>query len=293
MSIVPVLVTVALLAGLVLTIRLAGERAARHAADARITALNARVAELEALTARVEGQPALPGHGAGNDAADGEWLAVFAHELRSPVGAILGYAELLEDGTVGGVNDQGRDAVLRIANAAQQILRLVEGLENTSRAGEGAELVRDIPTARLIGDAADTMRLEAEVRGVRIAVVQDDRVLRTVGDAVERALLLALGAAIKASPGRAMHISARRDQDGATIVAINGTGLAPEADDPAVATAAMTGPGLRIALARRALAPVAGTIRLQAAPDGTALLLTVPGHNSPGRRVLAAAEQDP
>lgn len=295
MSLVPVLITVALLAGLVLAVRLAGERAARLAAEARVADLNTRIAELEAQSRKHAPAPFQDGpqQPAGDSEPHREWLAVLAHELRSPVGAILGYSELLDDGTIGRMDSRSSETVGRIANAAEQILRLVEGIEDSARDDDDAALPREVPTARLLAYAADVMRLEAEMRNATITVEGSDAVLRSCGDAADRGLLLALGAAIKASAGRNIRVSARTEGNGRTIIAVSGTGLGVEADDPERAPAPMTGAGLRITLARRILTPIGGSLSLHAAPDGTDLLLTFPATGPAVPVILAAAEQDP
>ena len=53
----------------------------------------------------------------------------FAHDVRSPLSAILGFSELLRDGKVGPVSPEQRECLTHIADSARAIARAVEALE--------------------------------------------------------------------------------------------------------------------------------------------------------------------
>ena len=56
-------------------------------------------------------------------------IDVVAHELRTPLAAILGYQELMADGLYGPLPKGIDDAVHRIGRSARQLLSLVDGLD--------------------------------------------------------------------------------------------------------------------------------------------------------------------
>jgi signal transduction histidine kinase len=224
-------------------IRARTERKARILAEQRLHALETRSAA---------------------PAAEPEWHAVLAHELRSPVAAILGYQELLEEGTFGDLSPAALDAVIRIRFAASQLIPLIEGLEHNS--GRTPDPPEDTSAARLIDDAIEAVRFDADGRGTIISREGEDVPLLTRhGDAV-RTLVLLLGAAVKASPGAVLTIAA--DDAEHPRIFIRGTRL-----EPAAADAPLSGPVFRIQLARSAGAIVSASIDVD--PEGT-VHLTLP-----------------
>jgi len=74
---------------------------------------------------------------AGADRAKSEFLAVMSHELRTPLNAIAGFAELLETGVYGPLNDEQAKAVGRIHHSERQLLSLVDEVLGFARAEKG------------------------------------------------------------------------------------------------------------------------------------------------------------
>lgn len=61
-----------------------------------------------------------------------DFVSIVSHELRTPLTSVLGYAEFLEDGVAGELNDDQREFVSRIQLATQSLQRLVEDLLDVS-----------------------------------------------------------------------------------------------------------------------------------------------------------------
>jgi two-component system, NtrC family, sensor kinase len=266
MTLVTILIAVVVLGGAAVAVRIWTEQQARQLAATRAAELEVRVEELQrALTAAGEHER--------------EWLAVLAHELRTPVGAVLGYAELIGDGALGSIDPRVTDAVARMGSAANHILSLVQGLEDLARLNETeADEPRDVPAAQLLADAADIFSFEAEARGASIEVVDSELLLHTRQDDLRRGLLLALGAAVKVSAGRTLQLSARMADAARAEITIAGTALRGSADDPARQPrgADLTGAGFRIALARSSLAHADASLELQELDQVTSIVITVP-----------------
>jgi signal transduction histidine kinase len=244
-------------------IRARGEQKARVAAERRAAALEREIARAAAYQR--------------------EWCATLAHELRSPVAAIAGYGELFEDGTLGKLDARGADAIMRIRAIADQILELANGIDCTVSHAEGDDRAQTVPAGELMRDAVAALRLDAEARGVNLQVQESETLLRTrVADA-RRAFVLALGAAIKSSPGHDLVIAA--EPGAAPAVVILHTRLDPLTDDPARILEntpdgedrPLTGAGLRIGMARSiAEAAFGGRLELRATPEGCTVRLLLP-----------------
>jgi signal transduction histidine kinase len=208
-----------------------------------------------------------------------EWLAVMAHELRSPVSAVLGYSELLADGTLGPIDGPASDALRRMHHAAEQLLRIIEGIDDLATGSAAAAApVEAVSALELIEHAAAALHTEAESRRIEVIIEAADRTLSTRPDTARRALTLALGAAFKVSSGGTIRIAADDGPDAAIV--ITGSRLDPTRDDPDAARAAgaqLTGAGLRLSLARHTAAHTGGTLHLERAADqSTTLRLLLP-----------------
>jgi signal transduction histidine kinase len=205
-----------------------------------------------------------------------EWLRVLAHELRTPIGAILGYGELLADGTFGPLEPRAADAVRRVRRAADQLLALVEGLDGTD--DEPEPKPAPVEASALLAEAASALDADAQARGVRLLVEDSDVVFLTDAASAARALRLALGAAIKASPGAVLQLSAHPAP--VPHVAVRGAHLDPLRDMPYEnardGNQPVTGAGLRIQLAIRAARRVRGTVRLDGTSREPQLQITLP-----------------
>jgi signal transduction histidine kinase len=217
-------------------------------------------------------------------AARRELFAVLAHEFRSPIGAILGFEELLSEGIFGEVSAAGRDALGRVRNSARQLLDLIAGLNdlsgNSGEEGEGAGTSCD--SRQLLADALDAVQQEAAGRDTRVELADDSvlPILPTEPERAQRALRLTLMAAVKSTAGGDIAVRASLAEGGLQID-LEGTGLDAKRDDPEFslkehANPRLTGAGLRIAMARHALEPVHGTITLLTTAAGVILRLTLP-----------------
>jgi signal transduction histidine kinase len=253
-----------LIAGMATTWVLAGRRhrAARRKNDVLIASLQQRVAELEQQLEEVP-------------PPSREWLAVLAHELRSPLSAVIGYAELLGDGSLGPLDPRAIDAAGRTRLAADQLLRLIEGAEQIFADARQDEPAETVSSRELLISVADTLRTDAEARGATVLVAEGDVRLVTRTDDARRCLLLAVSAAIKASPNATMRLHAA---DGTQPrITLAGSDLDHRRDDPDRGPGSpLTGVGLRISIARRSAHLVGGSLTLEPSAAGTLLSIDLP-----------------
>lgn len=65
------------------------------------------------------------------------FMAAMGHELRSPLNSISGFAQLLEDGSDGPLNEAQRENVVLVRRAAQELLTLLTDILDTARIEAG------------------------------------------------------------------------------------------------------------------------------------------------------------
>src|SRR5688572_10013537 len=259
-----ILAFVPFVAAIAFFIRARGEQKSRLVAERRVT-------ELQRTLQRAE-------------AYQREWVATLAHELRSPIAAIVGYGELLQDGMFGKLDERGTDAIVRIRAVADQMLKLANGMDRAATPKEDdRDPAETTAAAELIRDAVERQRLDADVREVKLNVQEVDAVLHTHIDDARRAFVLALSAAIKASPGHSLRLSA--EPGAAPALLILDSRLDPLRDDPARILEntpdgeepQLTGPALRIGMARSITeVSLRGQLTLHATPEGCTVRVELP-----------------
>ena len=128
--------------------------------------------------------------------AERNFLLSVSHELKTPLTAIRGYAEAVEDGAV-----EPREAAATVASEARRLERLVHDLLDLARMNRTDFGVHntEIDLAEVAEDAVHRYQQQAESFGVGLHVVADapapaigdaDRVLQVVSNLVENALRL-------------------------------------------------------------------------------------------------------
>jgi signal transduction histidine kinase/ActR/RegA family two-component response regulator len=191
---------------------------ARHAASERKALLESeRAARLEAERA---------------SQLKDEFLATLSHELRTPLSAILGWAQVLRRG--------GRDAqdlqrgLQTIERNARVQAQLIEDLLDVSRITSGKLLLEIEPVApnALVEAAIETVRPAADAKGIAIERHFDQAPALVAGDParLQQALWNLLSNAIKFTPqgGTVRVLTAGADGHVEITVADTGVGIKPE-----------------------------------------------------------------
>ena len=216
-----------------------------------------------------------------------EMLGVLAHEMRTPIAAILGYQELLAEGIFGNVDPRSQEPLARIAYSAKQLLNLIDGVhEVMSPPEKRLEVQTEIfePGAKL-RECIENATTDAQGRNVRLADDLDLNLplVNADPDRFCRAIDLALSAAIKTSHGSTLHVAAQGN-NGKLEVVIAGTALQRERDDPPMSAlkgsqpTPLTGAGLRLAIVRHLAGQMSGDLKLEPHGGRTSLILEMPAY---------------
>jgi two-component system, OmpR family, sensor kinase len=224
---------------------------------------------------------------AGAREAEQSFLLSVSHELKTPLTAIRGYAEALEEGAV-----DSKEAGQVLTAEAARLERLVQDLLDLARVNQRTFTVRREPV-----DLSDTARaarrryeqraaffrvsLEVEAPAGAVAVGDGDRLLQAVSNLVENALRVTPAGGritVSAAPGR-------------LAVTDTGPGLAPEDLSRAFERFYLhrrhggqrpVGTGLGLALVKELAEAMGGSVHVQsAAGGGTTFTLHLPEESAP------------
>src|SRR5690606_11312647 len=117
----------------------------------------------EARQARIEAEEA--------SRARSEFLAMISHEVRTPVNAILGYADLLETGIAGPLTPNQRTYLERIRAGNRHLLGLINDMLDFSRI-EAERLplqLEEADAASAVDAALDLVRPQTEGRALSLS----------------------------------------------------------------------------------------------------------------------------
>ena len=198
-------------------------------------------------------------------AALGQMSAVMAHEIKNPLAALKGHAQLLARQ----VADPERPRAERVVGEAERLETLVYSLLDFARTAALAR--RDTDPRRILQDAAEQTVPE------RVKVVADRGPERWSLDAtrMRQVLVNLLDNALKASPAEAkVEAEVRRDADDLVfVVRDRGPGIPPEQIDQVFEpffTTRTKGSGLGLAIVRRITRLHGGTVSVVNRPGGGA-----------------------
>jgi signal transduction histidine kinase len=237
--------------------------------------------------------------------AKSQFLAMTSHEIRTPINAIIGFAQLLELGLAGPVTDEQRAHLERIHASSRHLLGLVNQVLDLAKVESGQMMVRHEP-----GNLSEAVQAACEIihaRVVECGLTIERRCDPRMGasyvgdpDRVRQILLNLLGNACKfTEPGGWIEIrcgitgkvppEVRLAGSGPwAYVAVEdtGTGIAPEDQkrifEPFVQgsegnTRTKDGSGLGLAIARQFSQLMGGDLTMRSTPgQGSTFTLWLP-----------------
>jgi len=165
-------------------------------------------------------------------------ISMTSHELRTPVTAILGYADMLKESAVGALTDEQHGVIQRIIFNCQRLSNLISNLLDQAQIEAGTlKLTYTYFTpSSLIEEMVATVGLAAQVKGLElVTAVTADTPPLVYGDAqrVSQVLVNLVSNAIKYTDQGSVLVRIFRPDEGhwGFEVADTGSGIPQEAQD--------------------------------------------------------------
>ena len=209
------------------------------------------------------------------DRAKANFLAVMSHEFRTPLSAILGYADILTAEVHGSLNPHQRKHLDRVKASVRHLSHLVDEILSFASMEAGRERVRPerVELVSVVSDAAAIMEPIAEAAGldVRIRVPARSVEVEADGPKLRQILINLLSNAIKYTPDGHVEVDLQVVGEAVRIaVSDTGRGIAEEHLESVFEpywqvdhdTRRIAGTGLGLAVARRLARLIGGDIRL-------------------------------
>jgi signal transduction histidine kinase len=187
----------------------------------------------------------------GASVAKDRFFAAISHEFRTPLNAVLAYADLLEEGVAGPITPQQRQFVQRMHAAGFHLLTLVEDIVDTAKMDAGRIAVRngDVSLNDVIERAAGLVAPQAQIKGIRLRVEKAGEPILCQGDPqrIRQIVVNLLANAVKFTPPSGevrVGSTVTRESDGArACVHVSDTGPGAQAMGGGISVMSQPGEG--------------------------------------------------
>jgi len=208
-----------------------------------------------------------------------EILAKVSHELRSPLGAILGYSQILENGLFGPLSDQQAETISEIIDSTHYLTNMVNELLDQAQleAGKLKLWIKPFAPQEVLDQVQAKMNVLAQAKGLSLVTSIDPTLPdRLSGDPIrlQQILVNLVSNAIKFTQAGAVQIDLFRvdSTHWALQVSDTGIGIPPEAQshifDPfgqvdGSMTRLQIGTGLGLSIVQQLTSLMGGQITLE------------------------------
>jgi len=228
--------------------------------------------------------------------AKSDFLRNVAHELRTPVNAVVGFSEIMQQEMYGPLGDPKYAGYAQdIVRAGKHMSELVNDLLDLAKieAGQMRFETEEVDVNETIRIAIGLVKDMAAVKKIDLELIEDGRLeaIRSDGRAIRQIALNLLANAIKFTPerGRVVCRTVMRASDGSIMIQIQDSGIGiSEADLPRVLEPfgraldnegrAVEGTGLGLPITKKIAEALGGTLKLSSKfKAGTTATVILPG----------------
>lgn len=220
------------------------------------------------------------------------FVSSVSHELRTPITSIVGYLEMLAEGSFGDLNTRQADAVRRVSSNSSRLLALIDDLLTLSRVqDDGMNLAdRAFDLRQVVRSGWDVVSPAWASRELSVTAELPQEPVPFVGDKdmIERVVVNLLGNAVKFTPdGGRILVRMTTEADHALIdVVDSGIGIPPGELDQLFSRffrssiaqkRAIPGSGLGLSITKAVVEKHGGTISVPASSErGTTFRVRLP-----------------
>ena len=159
-----------------------------------------------------------------------QFLSSVTHEVRTPLTAVCGYAEMLLEGVAGPLNSRQQDLLRRVLAGSHHLLDLVDEVLEMARLRSGAVALRPkvCKPCRLVERLVLTIAQQAEKKGVEICFTRNDDLPMGLYDEQKLAIIVTniLSNAVKFTENGRIDVAVNRLEQGTeVIIADTGPGI--------------------------------------------------------------------
>lgn len=230
-----------------------------------------------------------------SDAAKSRFIAALSHEVRTPLTAIVGYADMLAAELGGPLTSAQRHQVERVKASAWHTVAVLEQILTYSRASAGTlDLApQPVDVSEAVRTAVDAAKRDAAEADVQFELELPRAGAHVVTDAgrLRQILHNLVSNAVRFTDGDSVRITCQLRTDGCTVtVADDGPGISTEKREQifelfqrdGIQHSDAAGAGLGLPVSRQLARLLGGDLTLDSAPGrGTSFTLRLPVTNIP------------
>ncbi len=226
------------------------------------------------------------------DQAKDAFVSSVSHELRTPITSIMGYLEMLEDGSFGDLSGPQADALRRVSDNSSRLLSLIDDLLTLSKVEDDGIAVTDraFDLRAVVRSGQDVVAPVWSTRPLEVSLDLPHEPVPFFGDRdlVERVMVNLIGNAVKFTPDGGRVDVRLSVADETALIEVSDTGIgipASEVDQlfsrffrsSIAQKRAIPGSGLGLSIARAVIEKHGGSIEVDSEIEqGTTFRVRVP-----------------
>ena len=224
--------------------------------------------------------------------AKSDFLAAMSHELRTPLNAIGGYAQLIEMGVRGPINEEQRIDLLKIQRSKNHLDTLVSDVLNFAKLGSGRIefRTRSIGVRQTVDAMLEMVAPQIALKGLHLQTtpVPNDLSMMADQDKARQILLNLFANALKFTPPDGTISLDVRTEPSVVVISVSDTGIGIPTDhlerifEPFVQARRTVNPsdhgfGLGLAISRQLARAMGGDLTVRSAvTEGSTFTLSLP-----------------